>query len=192
MRIAVSYTYLKPIPLNIPQPLRDSKRWTVWKPIKRGDLKPGKMPMYNRLNPLTGTYEAVAASLDNLKTWMTLDEAVKMLKGAAVFKGLQYVLSYHNDLDTTKNRLVGVDLDDVMLKDGVTIKPEIKAIIDSFASYTELSPSGKGVRIFCYGYFPLKELVHQGSFEIYQCDKLLTVTGNHLINTPLTLSLIHI
>ena len=186
MRIAVSYTYLKPIPLNIPQPLRDSKRWTVWKPIKRGDLKPGKMPMYNRLNPLTGTYEAVAASLDNLKTWMTLDEAVKMLKGAAVFKGLQYVLSYHNDLDTTKNRLVGVDLDDVMLKDGVTIKPEIKAIIDSFASYTELSPSGKGVRIFCYGYFPLKELVHQGSFEIYQCDKLLTVTGNHLINTPLT------
>jgi uncharacterized protein (DUF927 family) len=181
-------SYLKVNSDNIPQPMKDRKQWAAWKPIKYSDgRKPGKMPMYSRINPLTNQPEVCAASVDNPETWMTYDEAVKLLKSSTKFKGLQYMLPWINEEDGSI-RLIGVDLDNVMLPDGVTIKPEILEIIKSFNSYTELSPSGKGVRIFCYGQFPLSGHVHKGDFEIYQSAKILTVTGNMLVDYPSTIN----
>jgi uncharacterized protein (DUF927 family) len=182
-----SFSYLKINPDNIPQSLKDLKQWAVWKPIKSaGSDKPGKIPLYTRINPLTNEPEVCAASVKDPATWMTFDEASKMLKSSAKFKGLQFMFPCVNEPDES-TRLVGVDLDNTLLPDGVTIKPEILEIIDSFSSYTELSPSGQGIRIFCYGNFPFNERVHRGNFEIYQSAKILTVTGHKLVDSPGTI-----
>jgi uncharacterized protein (DUF927 family) len=57
-----------------------------------------------------------------------------------------------------------------------------------FNSYTEFSPSRTGIRIFCYGKFAFNAGVKNGKFEIYQCDKLLTVTGERIITAPATIN----
>lgn len=93
------------------------------------------------------------------------------------------VLDFDKELGEDENRLIGVDLDDVLTHDG-DIKPEILEVIKMFNSYTEFSPSKTRIRIFCYGKFPLDGGVKQGHFEIYQCDKLLTVTGERIITAP--------
>jgi len=178
------HEYRKIIPDNIPPELKALKQWTVFKVIKgTGGSKDGKKPMYRKLNPLTSEYDVKAASLSDPETYMTFDDAYEFYKSSAVYKGLQFVLPGIYDEDYKVKRLVGVDLDNAMEDDGVTLKPEIKEIIEAFNSYTEISPSGTGIRIFCYGYFPFTDGVHNGNFEIYQCGKLLTVTGHHIVNT---------
>jgi primase-polymerase (primpol)-like protein len=53
-------------------------------------------------------------------------------------------------------------------------------------SYTELSPSGTGVRIFVYGKLPPIGR-KTGDIEVYEAGRYLTITGNHLDGTPRTI-----
>ena len=46
-------------------------------------------------------------------------------------------------------------------------------------AYTELSPSGHGLRIFCLA-LPLQKGVSRAGFEAYTSDRFLTVTGHVL------------
>ncbi len=180
--------YTKVRPENIPQPLKNEKRWTVWKSVDRHDgKKPGKVPCYNHYNEQTGDYEERPANIHNPNHLMTFDEAYKMLAAKkSPFSGMQYALDFNKELED-EDRLIGVDLDDVLTPEG-DIKPEILDIIRMFNSYTEFSPSRAGIRIFCYGKFSLNAGVKSGNFEIYQCDKLLTVTGDRIITTPETIN----
>ncbi|WP_292374265.1 DUF927 domain-containing protein [Methanosarcina sp. UBA411] len=180
--------YTKVIPENIPQPLKNEKRWTVWKSVDRGGgKKPGKVPYYNHYNEHTGKYEERLVDLHNPNHQMTFDEAYKMLTAKkSPFSGMQYVLDFNKELED-EDRLIGVDLDNALTPGG-DIKPEILEIISMFNSYTEFSPSRTGIRIFCFGRFPLNAGVKNSNFEIYQCDKLLTVTGDRIITAPATIN----
>ena len=53
-------------------------------------------------------------------------------------------------------------------------------------SYTEISPSGKGVHIFVKGELPPKGRKH-GDIEMYDSGRFFTVTGKHLKESPLTI-----
>ncbi len=61
-------------------------------------------------------------------------------------------------------------------------------IIRLINSYTEISPSGTGVRVFCYGKLPFGRRKN-GNVEMYDesSPKYLTITGHHLPGTPRTL-----
>ena len=61
-------------------------------------------------------------------------------------------------------------------------------IIRLINSYTEISPSGTGVRVFCYGKL-LFGRRKNGNVEMYDesSPKYLTITGHHLPGTPRTL-----
>ncbi|MCD8245272.1 MAG: hypothetical protein LUD38_16055, partial [Parabacteroides sp.] len=61
--------------------------------------------------------------------------------------------------------------------DGI-ITPVAQEIIGSMASYTELSPSGSGVRIFVKGLWvhPWNKNKALG-LEVYKSGRFLTVTG---------------
>jgi len=61
-------------------------------------------------------------------------------------------------------------------------------IIRAINSYTEISPSGAGVRIFCYGKLPPGRRKN-GNVEMYDesSPKYLTITGHHVPGTPRTL-----
>jgi hypothetical protein len=69
------------------------------------------------------------------------------------------------------------------------VKQGIQEIISALNSYTEVSPSGTGIRIFCKGIprpFGSKRRREDWGLEIYDnfSPRYLTVTGHHIDNTP--------
>ena len=77
--------------------------------------------------------------------------------------------------------LVGLDLDHC-IKDG-KFSEEAQEILDGVCSYSEISPSGEGIRILLYGKLPKKGR-RRGNIECYDEGRHLTVTGNHIAGTP--------
>lgn len=73
--------------------------------------------------------------------------------------------------------IVGVDLDDC-LSDAGELEPWAAEIVERLGSYSEISPSGKGLRIFVNGRLPHNALGRKsGKLEIYCGKRYLTVTG---------------
>ena len=72
---------------------------------------------------------------------------------------------------------VGIDLDDCF--DGAELKPWAREIVETLDSYTELSPSGRGVHIIARGELPSGRRKVAG-VEMYNSGRYLTVTGNWL------------
>ena len=58
-------------------------------------------------------------------------------------------------------------------------------IVQQLDSYTEISPSGTGLRIFIRAKLPPKDR-KIGNFECYESGRYLTVTGHHVEGTPLS------
>ena len=113
-----------------PRPL-----WVGWRKETR-DSRPTKVPY----DPRTG---ARAKSTDPT-TWATRDEAefwALQERG----DGVGLVLSRLDD----ETFLCGIDLDACRDPDAGDIAPWAQEIIDRANSYTEVSPSGTGVKIFC-------------------------------------------
>ena len=107
--------------------------WVAWKPETR-DGRTTKTPYDPRSGRLAKT--------DDPRTWATAREAENWaaMNGAA---GVGVVFSQiDNDF------LCGIDLDSCRDKATEDIAPWAQEIIDRLASYTEVSPSGTGVKIF--------------------------------------------
>ena len=156
-------------PDGLPQELKDTGRWCVWRyETREGSAKPTKVPY----NPRTGG----GAMSNNPSTFTGYQEAVNALErgrydglGVGVFDGL-----------------CAVDIDHCIAEDG-TPSPLAVDITSTMASYTETSPSGQGIRIFfkAAGFTYDKSRYYtmnatQG-LEIYvsgATSKFLTVTGN--------------
>lgn len=158
------------IPQNIPSELKELNRWAVWVPIKNEDGKIQKPPV----NPRTGKF----AKTNDPSTWVNFKEALEAYKNGEKYGGVSFALS-------EKDSIVGVDIDNCVINGKVdsAIWEDIKAI----DSYTELSPSRTGIRIFAKGKLPCGGK-HKGNIEIYESGKFLTVTGFHLPGTPLTIN----
>jgi primase-polymerase (primpol)-like protein len=72
--------------------------------------------------------------------------------------------------------IVGIDLDHCV--EGKKIQPWARKIIDTLNTYTEVSPSGTGIRMFVYGDIP--KALKRDQIELYKHVRFLTVTGNRL------------
>jgi primase-polymerase (primpol)-like protein len=59
-------------------------------------------------------------------------------------------------------------------------------VVDTIRSYTEVSPSGRGLRIFLTGKLPPHGRKKE-RFEVYETSRYVTVTGRHLSATPTTI-----
>lgn len=165
----IDYTY-------IPDALTSRDQWVVWRAEQRGD-KTTKVPYNARTGQL--------AKSDDADTWASYNDAV----GAAVdFDGIGYVFS-PNDPFT------GIDLDDC-IADG-EVAPWAKTILLSLNSYSEVSPSGTGIKVWVEGTTPTsakprKEKIPvdlipadvPGSIEIYSTTRFFTVTGWHVEDMP--------
>ncbi len=111
--------------------LDHQERWVLWKSIKRnGNVT--KVPM----RP-----DGQNASATNPQDWCrrAACEAAQQYLGAA---GIGIVLGHLND----GTCLAGIDLDNCR-HDG-TLTPWAHEIVDRFATYSEVSPSGSGVKLF--------------------------------------------
>ncbi|NTV12349.1 MAG: hypothetical protein HGA96_00200 [Desulfobulbaceae bacterium] len=151
---------------NIPIELSSTPQWVAWQKKPRAGGKVGKMP----INPHTGS----AASVNDPSTWGTIDQALTMLQDGKDLAGIGFVF-------TGKDQFTGIDLDDCLDPDGIPIK-WAEEIVDALDSYTEITPSGRGLHIITKGILP--ENRRRDKIEMYGKDRFFTVTGDHLEGTP--------
>src|SRR5205814_784701 len=120
------------VALNIPTELRNLHQWVCWRYIKRGGDKPTKVPFQVSGSKAKSTDPA---------TWVSFGEVLEV----GGFDGIGFVFS-------PDDPYVGIDLDN-SIADGV-LKPWAAALVERFATYTEISPSGSGVKMWCRGNYP--------------------------------------
>jgi putative DNA primase/helicase len=137
---------------RIPPELKALDRWVVQR---------GKKPF------IPGTH--TLASPTDPATWRTFDEAYAAYRRGG-WDGLWLAMSADDDL-------VGIDLDHC-IADGV-VDPWAQVYVRLLDSYTEISPSGTGLRIFLRGRLPGPGR-KKGPVEVYDRDRFLSVTGNRL------------
>ena len=160
---------IKFYPEGLPQELKDKARWCVWRYEQPEDRdKPTKVPY----NPRTGG----RAMSNNPDTFTSFQEAVNALErggfsglGVGVFDGL-----------------CAIDLDICLSEDG-TPSPLAVDVFSTMQSYTETSPSGRGVRIFFRAsdftydknrYYTMNASLGLEIYVFGATSKFLTVTGN--------------
>lgn len=157
----------------IPEELKGIPRWVLWKFVPEVD-DDDKTVDWDKppVNPRTGGL----ASSTNPATWAPFAETLDAyLRGG--WDGMGFVL-HKGEQD-----LVAIDLDKCRDRETGTIEPWARQIIDRVQSYTEASPSGRGVRIFLKGKLPATGR-KKGRYENYSTGRYVTVTGNHLAGTP--------
>jgi hypothetical protein len=149
--------------------IRDLRQWVCWR-IEEREAKPTKVPF----SPLTG----FLASSTDPETWASYSEAVKASKEQG-YGGIGFVF-------TAEDELCGVDLDGCLNPETGEIEPWAQEVIEELDSYTEISPSGRGVHVLVRGELPPGRN-RKGHFEAYDRGRYFTVTGRHLEGTPKTI-----
>jgi hypothetical protein len=180
--------------------LADEPRWVAWVTADRGG-KPAKVPY---------SFRGGRAKADDPSTWGTRAEArtrfdtiarrivIEPRKG-----GLGIMLGDVGDA----TYLAGIDLDSCLDEDG-RLAQWADAILVATASYAEVSPSGRGLKIFFYtrvadarsfldlvgitnpNQWGLKRTIgangadHGPAIEIYFSHRYFTVTGRHWSTQP--------
>jgi putative DNA primase/helicase len=148
---------------NIPGLLRAKPNWVVWGVVGEPLKAPFTPAALLRLS-------TVPAKSSVPETWGSFEAAAECVR-----RGLARGIGYEFD----GNGIYGVDLDHVISDDGA-VKPEAQAIVEGLASYTEVSPSGRGLHIFVTtDNANITRHRKQGGFvEIYSNARYFTVTGN--------------
>lgn len=149
---------MKVVVENIPDELKKLPQWVLWRAAKTADGKDTKMPY---------TPDGSLASPSNPGTWSTFDEVIEALPD---FDGINFVI-------TKASGIIGIDVDDARV-DGVWNEDMLQDV-KSLCSYTEISPSGNGLRAFVKGQKE-GDTCHIGQYEMYDNNKFLSVTGNIL------------
>lgn len=159
--------------VNIPQSLRKDGKFCVWKYMDRDGHKT-KCPF----DPHTGHFGAS----NDPKAFSSFSHAHLVLERYS-YDGLG--VGIFGDI-------CAIDLDDCITADG-KLSEKAKDIISHMHSYTELSPSGKGIHIlFCAPNFDFdksKYYINNQSegIEAYiagATNKFVTITGKRLVGSP--------
>ena len=146
---------------QIPEELKSYAQWVVWKAVER-DGKTTKVPY----SPKTGR----PASVTNPADWTDFDSAMAV---QGYYSGIGFVL-------TKDDPYVCIDLDPTEDKDVIDSQEEIFRTLDS---YSEISPSGKGLHIFVKGNVPAGR--KKKGVEIYPHERYITMTGNVFHPAPI-------
>lgn len=162
---------------SIPSELRQRDQWVCWKYKADGQKLPMKPWAVEDPDPVQH-----CASTSDPTTWGTFEQALAYARQRRW--GVGFVL-------TANNPYCGIDFDDV--RDPATGKIAIQVFerILSLGSYTEVSPSGKGVKTILKGHLSGSGLtdgkLEVGTLEVYDTGRFFTITGEHLAGTPDTI-----
>lgn len=173
---------LPPVPSCL-LPLLDKPRWCLWRWEERINKKTGEVkrtkPPYNPNNP------RAYARNDDPSTWATFEKAAASAKNGA---GIGFMLM-------GEKRVRALDLDDCRDPETGALAPWAKDLVDRAGSYTEVTPSGKGVRILGVGpedATPIHKVLQTedgGHVEVYrQATRYITMSFNMVPGTPDTLA----
>jgi hypothetical protein len=159
---------------NIPTELQELDQWVCW----RGDWSESK----EKLNKVPKQPNGNAASSTDESTWTAFGVALTAAREKARFGiGLAGL---------GKTPYTGLDLDNCMNRETGEIHPAALKIVEGFDSYTEITPSGDGLRIWIEAEkSPTWSTNTDGEtdIEVYSSGRYFTVTGRHLEGTPRTI-----
>lgn len=148
------------IQANIPDLLKDTPQWVLWKWEQKGAER--KKPPF--------TPDRRRASIIDPETWSSYEQVVKAFSHSHnLYDGVGFVLT---------TGLVVIDLDHCIkrLNGERRITKQARQIYDIAGSYSEISPSGNGLHIFLKGQIPQSGKRTKG-IEIYQSQRYITITG---------------
>jgi len=148
---------------NIPEAMKAYHQWIIWKYAERNG-KETKIP----LSPKTGR----AVDINDREHHGTIHEALEAMENYGA-SGIGFVF-------TEDDPFIGIDCDDC-LENGKAIDKKAKYITKLANSYSEVSPSSTGIKIFgltTRKSLPDGESGHKnGNHEIYKSKRFFTVTG---------------
>jgi hypothetical protein len=171
LRIVAPSKWLTPIYENIPSLLREHARWLLWMLDGEGQKVPRAATRPHGYN----------INARNPKYWCSYDQ----MRGAKdPLNGPGFALGGVDGGPT----FAGADLDHCRDSRTGVIAPWAWAIIRYLDSYTEISPSGTGVKIFFTGALREEDSSQRKVYqlEVYDRKRYFTVTGHHLAGTPTT------
>lgn len=146
---------------NIPAELKKLNQWVAWDSKKKENGKTTKIP----INPKTGTF----AKVNDDQSWGSFGEAVLCCDDKKN-KGIGFMFQ-------KSDPYVGIDIDNCIDPVTSAFNKEALSAIKHFGSYTEISPSGKGLHIIVKGSLP-ENGRKNGNIEMYADGRFFTFTGN--------------
>lgn len=168
--VSASSAVLSLVAEGIPDALRDGRRFVAWRAEHRpGQPKPAKMP-YSPNAPKGASSTAPAE-------WVTFEDAVRYAQVA----GLDGIMRAFDPADG----LTGIDLDNCRDPETGELAEWAAAIVKRLDTYTEISPSGTGVKLWALGALPAQGR-KRGDVEMYDRARFFTMTGRQLPGTPST------
>lgn len=150
---------------NVPGDLLALKQWVCWRYETRNG-KPTKPPFQP---------DGTRADVGKPSTWRDFQTVSVAYLGGG-FDGVGFVVS-------SGDPFTGVDLDGVRDPANGELDAKARAIVSLLNSYAEVSPSGRGVRIWTRGQLP-DGARRKGKIEAYDGARFLTFTGHRLDGTP--------
>lgn len=151
----------------IPQELTSGyDQWVMWRWVKQPRRKVTKQPFQVNGYP---------ASHSNPGSWSSFEQVNRALRYLD-FDGIGFVV-------TASDEFIGIDLDYCRDHKTSRLKGWAQQLIEDLNSYTEISPSGRGIRIIIKGSLPPGRR-RRGPVELYSELRFLTITGAHLPLTP--------
>lgn len=162
----------------IPPELAQRQQWLLWKyEAKPGQAKPAKMPYYCQGGKRTG-----GQGDDRDRMRLATLEVVRRVfdKGGWTGVGFGFLPG---------DGLIGIDIDGAIDAETGEVQERCQKIIDACASFTEYSPSGKGVHIYVLGHTATAKSNDIG-LEMFCERQFFTVTGRAWAGSPATVQAI--
>ncbi|HJT79198.1 MAG TPA: hypothetical protein VJ739_18525 [Gemmataceae bacterium] len=156
---------------HIPAALKRPARWVCWRYVRRRDKKGTHRWTKVPIDPKTGAN----ADTTDPSTWATFAAALAYYETRrADVDGVGFVLG---------DGWVGVDLDDVRDPETGEVRRSAAEVVESFKTYTEVSPSATGLKLITRGGLP-GERRRKGHVEMYDGGRFFALTGCYLEGTP--------
>jgi primase-polymerase (primpol)-like protein len=156
---------------DVPDDLSERDQWVLWRFEKRAGTET-KVPYQTNGRPASST---------DPSTWADLESVISAWRRSpARYAGVGFVFS-------PDDPYAGIDLDD-SLDDAGIVKPWTRGVVERFAdTYTEVSPSGRGLKIWARGSLPANVpgvAVGDGQIEMYDRGRHFAVTGRAFRGAP--------
>ena len=158
---------------NIPASLKAERRWCVWQTFPTVSGKLTKKPM-------RAGAPKIGLSKTTPSQWQDFSTALAAYEKEPKIDGLGFVCG---------GGFVALDFDECCDEFTRELSEPVSEIVSRLNSYTEYSPSGRGVRVFVRGTLPGKNIASQAQgFEIYSEGAYVTTTGFRVPGTPAELA----